>query len=306
MPPSSHPIRRNYIEETIKPSSSLSPAMEREAAIEFNLDLLSDSQDINESLADNQLRFGSSEFMGEQTKSSEGNEREPFASLDSIKSRSKESSITKRNRDSEAAGFNPSVKKNRHDYFPVDDLEERKPDFYIHPSAKSIGNIRIRPFKNEVKDMWFLHFMKQNDTISSDSGNTHMQVSAFELNQFISILKDQYREVKSCRLNEHLPRLKNSGFGKVRDHNLPEFWEKAHTDYLNSGTLAIRPFQNYDGTWTLRMWMPRKNNEKYSHWIGRTLSIPIGMVPPFVFSVEGILAFITQQLEEESKIDIFT
>jgi hypothetical protein len=25
---------------------------------------------------------------------------------------------------------------------------------------------------------------------------------------------------KSVRLNEHLPHLKNSGFGKVRDHNL--------------------------------------------------------------------------------------
>jgi hypothetical protein len=62
--------------------------------------------------------------------------------------------------------------------------------------------------------------MKQNDTTSSDSGNTHMQVSAFELNQFISILKDRYRDVKSCRLNEHLHRLKNSGFGEVRDHNL--------------------------------------------------------------------------------------
>jgi hypothetical protein len=49
--------------------------------------------------------------MGEQTRPSEGNEREPFVSLDSIKSRSKESSITKRYWDSEAAGFNPSVKK---------------------------------------------------------------------------------------------------------------------------------------------------------------------------------------------------
>jgi hypothetical protein len=105
--------------------------------------------------------------------------------------------------------------------------------------------------------MWFLHFMKQNEITSSDSGNTHMQVSAFELSQFINVLKNQYREVKTCKLNEQLPRLKRSGFGKVRDHNMPEFWEEEHTDYLKSGTLAIRPFQNLDGTWTLRMWMPR-------------------------------------------------
>jgi hypothetical protein len=141
----------------------------------------------------------------------------------------KESSITKRNRDSEAGGFNPSVKKT--------DMSTSQ---LMTPSAKSIGNIRIRPFKNQVKDMWFLQFMKQNDTTSCDSGNTHMQVSTFELNQFIPILKDQYKEVKSCRLNEHLPRLNNSGFGRVRNHNLPEFWEKAHTDYLKAQLLSLQ------------------------------------------------------------------
>jgi hypothetical protein len=51
--------------------------------------------------------------------------------------------------------------------------------------------------------------------------------------------------------------------------------------------------------------MPRKNNEKFSHWI-EPLSVPIGMMPRFVFSVESILALITQQLEEEPKIYIFT
>jgi hypothetical protein len=184
-----------------------------------------------------------------------------------------------------------------------EESEERKDDFYLSADTKVFGDVKIRPFKNEAKSMYFVHLMKEA-VGNSENSHTHMSVSAFELPDFIEILKKQYREVIHCKFGKVLDRIRNSSCGMEDDPNSAAFWSKEHTDFLKSESIGIRPYHGADGCYYIRLWMPRRNNSTYSNWIGRRMSIRLGYCKQFIGILQEMYADILERIEREAEADV--
>jgi hypothetical protein len=301
---SSQSTPREYIQQNMEPSPALSYLLEKTQSADnytenFDLSFL-DSVEVEGSKPDssnksNLINSTQKVELPQRKKRQRETEVEKVVSVDGVNE-------------------TPNFQKYLESFFSVssnltkkvkideEESEERKDDFYLSADTKVLGDVKIRPFKNETKSMYFVHFMKEA-VGNSENSHTHMSVSAFELPDFIEILKKQYLEVIHCRFGKVLDRIRNSSCGQEDDPNSAAFWSKEHTDFLKSESIGVRPYQGADGCYYIRLWMPRRNNATYSNWIGRRMSIRLGYCKQFIGILQEMYADILERIEREAEAD---
>lgn len=127
-----------------------------------------------------------------------------------------------------------------------------------------------RPYYHDVKESWFISFMKLSYFERKDGRDcSFFKIAYAEIQQVIEIIMKLLDEIFYCPPEEMPERLKNSPFKDSDDRkNVAEFWSKAHTEYTNSGKLGIRQHRDSEGIYTLRFFAPIQNS-KYEDWHGK-------------------------------------
>jgi len=146
---------------------------------------------------------------------------------------------------------------------------EREPRFFNDQITKRAGLVFIKPLYDDDKELYYIHFMKLA-TGESDRESVFMKIAYSECANFIDVLKKQLKEIDRNKISGTLPRLEKSAYSSTTDYTDPRFWHKDHTDYLESGRLAIRPHRHPDGYFTIKILQPKRNNSEMNRsWLGR-------------------------------------
>ena len=118
-----------------------------------------------------------------------------------------------------------------------------------------------------------MYFVKYNSLGQSEAQKTtFMQCSYLELPEFIDILEKCIKELQTHKIGTELARLAGSPYGSVMERNDKNFFSEAHTDFIGSKTLWVRPFIDKQGLSSVICWMPRQTGAgagfQYQNWIG--------------------------------------
>lgn len=81
------------------------------------------------------------------------------------------------------------------------------------------------------------------------------------------------------------------------DYRQPEFWDKAHTDFLPSGYLGVRQFITLEGIRSLRLIMPKQN--QLTTGCGRSLILRCGLCKEFLSTLKEYQVYFDSKPNDE-------
>lgn len=113
----------------------------------------------------------------------------------------------------------------------------------------------------------------------------------------IKIIEKQWEEFKTLKPSEIPSKIKKSPFGKIMDYRQPEFWDKAHTDFLPSGYLGVRQFITLEGIRSLRLIMPKQN--QLTTGCGRSLILRCGLCKEFLSTLKEYQVYFDSKPNDE-------
>lgn len=133
-----------------------------------------------------------------------------------------------------------------------------------------------------------VYWMKLNFR-SSESGNdySYFKIPVAEASELVQNLNFIISEIGHAEKGEIIPLLRDSPFADSTDReDIARYWNKAHSLYLKSGKVAVRPHINFDGLYTIKLWYPKELKEH--NWNGPQMTMYVGQAKSFCRYVKEI------------------
>jgi len=187
----------------------------------------------------------------------------------------------------DVCGHNINQDGRAEDFIDMNIPIDRTESFYHTADTHRVGNLFVRKYFHPSKNQFLIYWMKKAYFgLESSVENSYLSITSNLLGEFIKKLKKLIREVEITPFDD-LPKRLDCPDGALTDHTDRSYWSSTLCENVGpEPTLVLRYFKSLSGLYYIRIWAPRKYNLKYSNWIGKTLSIPLGDCKMFVELLE--------------------